>query len=284
MDAKKLLNTGNLKWFLGVFLAPYVLKKSLYKVEPGYQAIKFDVFSGVGTRVYREGYHLLIPFVQRPIIYDCKMKNHVFMCVCGTKDLQIVTLKTRLISRPNTDSLPDLYRLLGMNFEEKVLFSIVYEVAGAVISGFNASQLISQRDNISLKIKQKLKEKSKDFFIDLDDVALIDINFSKEFSDAIEKKQVAQQDAERMKFLVEQALEDKKSTIIRAMGEAESVRKFGEANKLGSAFLELRKIETARSISNSLKDTNNKVILDSNSLYMNLPAANANLSYDSISK
>ena len=74
-----------------------------------------------------------------------------------------------------------------------------------------------------------------------------------------------------MKFLVEQALEDKKSTIIRAMGEAESVKKFGEANKLGSAFLELRKIEVARHISSILKDSQNKIILDANSLYMNLP-------------
>jgi prohibitin 2 len=99
----------------------------------------------------------------------------------------------------------------------------------------------------------------------------IDITFSKEFSEAIEKKQVAEQEAERMKFLVEQALEDKKSTIIKAMGEAESVMKFGEANRLGSSFLELRKIETAKYISSVLKDTQNKVVLNADSLYMNLP-------------
>jgi len=70
---------------------------------------------------------------------------------------------------------------------------------------------------------------------------------------------------------VEQALEDKKSTIIKAMGEAESVRKFGEANKLGAYFLELRKIETSRNISSLLKDTHNKVVLNADSLYLNLP-------------
>jgi prohibitin 2 len=74
-----------------------------------------------------------------------------------------------------------------------------------------------------------------------------------------------------MKFIVDQAVEDKKSTIIKAIGEAESVKKFGEANKLSSAFLELRKIETAKYISNILKNSPNKVILDTNSLYMNLP-------------
>jgi len=76
-----------------------------------------------------------------------------------------------------------------------------------------------------------------------------------------------------MKFLVDQALEDKKSTIIRAQGEAESVKKFGEANAVNTAFLELRKIETAKNISNLLQRSNNRVILDSNSLYLNLPTS-----------
>lgn len=74
-----------------------------------------------------------------------------------------------------------------------------------------------------------------------------------------------------MKFLVEQALEDKKSTIIKAMGEAESVMKFGEANKLGAYFLELRRIETSKFISGLLKDSHNKVVLNADTLYLNLP-------------
>jgi prohibitin 2 len=78
-----------------------------------------------------------------------------------------------------------------------------------------------------------------------------------------------------MKFIVEQALQDKKSTIIKAMGEAESVHKFGEANKIGSSFLELRRIETAKYISNLLKDSQNKIMLNTDSLYMNLPIRNS---------
>ena len=78
-----------------------------------------------------------------------------------------------------------------------------------------------------------------------------------------------------MKFLVDKALQEKKSTIIKAMGESESVKKFGEANKVGSSFLELRRIETAKFISSVLKDSNNKVLLNADSLYMNLPIRNA---------
>jgi prohibitin 2 len=167
---------GSVKFILGFVLAPYVIKHSIYKVEPGYLAIKFDILSGVMPKVYREGYHLAIPFIQRPLIYDCRMKNHVLVSVCGTKDLQIVQLKTRLISRPDSDNLPKLYRLLGMNFEDRVLYSIVYEITGAVLSQYNASQLINQRDTISHLIKHRLQEKAKEFFIDLDDVALVNFD------------------------------------------------------------------------------------------------------------
>lgn len=177
MNFKSLnINFSYFKPILALVVAPWIIKHSIYKVEPGYLAIKFDVFSGVLEKVNKEGYHLLIPFIQRPIIYDCRMKNNVFVSVCGTKDLQIVSLKTRLISRPDSDNLPKLYRLLGMKFEERVLFSIVYEISGAVLSQYNASQLINQRDTISYLIKQRLQEKAKEFYIELDDVALVFIS------------------------------------------------------------------------------------------------------------
>ena len=87
MDMKKLVIKPSTlyKYAFGTFIGGYILYKSLFRVEPGFKALKFNIFSGVGTRTFREGYHLLVPFVQRPIIYDCKLKNSVFTAVCGTK-------------------------------------------------------------------------------------------------------------------------------------------------------------------------------------------------------
>lgn len=256
---------------LGLLLGTYTLYKSLFKVEPGFRAIKFNSIKGVGTTTYSEGFHLLIPYLERPIIYDCRMKNYVYTCVCGTKDLQTITLKTRLILRPNRLKLPELYRLLGRDYEERALLSIVYEICGVAVSQYNAAQINSQRDNISYFIKQRIQEKAKELFLDIDDCALIDILFSAQFSEAIEKKQVAQQEAERMKFFVEQALEDKKSTIIKTIGETEAVKKFGEANQYSNAFLMLRRLETAKHMSKLVKNSSNRIMLDTNAFFLNLP-------------
>lgn len=71
----------------GVFILALVLKKAIYRIEPGFQSIHFNIVSGIGSKVYKEGYHLIVPFLERPIIYDCRMKNHMFLCVCGTKGI-----------------------------------------------------------------------------------------------------------------------------------------------------------------------------------------------------
>ena len=118
---------------MGFFFLMVMIKKGIYRNEPGYQSLHFNLLSGIGKQTFREGYHIVIPFLERPIIYDCKMKNHMYLCVCGTKDLQTVQLKTRLITRPDAGKLPELYRLLGLNYDERVLYSIVYEICGVVL-------------------------------------------------------------------------------------------------------------------------------------------------------
>lgn len=104
----------------------------------------------------------------------------------------------------------------------------------------------------------------------LDDVSITDLTFGQEFTKAIEEKQIAQQQAERAKYVVEQAIQDKKSTIIKAQGEAKSAELFGEAMKKSPAFIELRRIEAAREIANLLSQSRNKVYLEADTLLLNL--------------
>ena len=82
--------------------------------------------------------------------------------------------------------------------------------------------------------------------------------------------QVAQQDAERARFTVTRAEQDKKSTIVRAKGEAESAKLIGQAVKDNPAFIALRKIEAAREIADTVATAPNRLYLNSDSLLLDL--------------
>ena len=121
-----------------------------------------------------------------------------------------------------------------------------------------------------MKIRASLNERLKDFYIVLDDVSITELAFGQEFSRAIEEKQIAMQEAERAKYIVEQAEQDKLSEIARAQGEAQAIINFGEANAQTTAFLEMQRIEAAKKIASIMGKSRNRVYLEADTLLLNL--------------
>lgn len=243
---------------------------SLYTVDGGHRGVVFNRIYGIKDDVYGEGTHFVLPWFEWPIIFDVRTRPKELPSLTGTRDLQNVNISLRVLYKPDNKHLPSILSFFGTDYDKRILPSLMNETLKAVVAQFNAEQLTTQREEVSRLIKRNLTERADEFHIKIEDCAITHLSFGREYSKAVEDKQVAQQDAERAKFLVDIAEQDRKSRIIHAQGEAQAALMVGLAMKKNPAFAELRRIDAARQIAQSIANSPNRVFLNSDQLLVNL--------------
>ncbi|GFH10925.1 PHB domain-containing protein [Haematococcus lacustris] len=225
-----------MKWAVGLGVGASVLQTSLYTVDGGERAVMFDRFRGVLNETSGEGTHFRIPWVQTPTIMDIRTRAKTISSVTGTKDLQMVNMSLRMLSKPDEMQLPAIFKNLGVDWEDRVLPSIGNEVVNAGVAA--ACYDCSQQAWRCVQVRDNLMQRASDFGIVLEDIAITHLSFGVEFTKAVEMKQVAEQDAERAKFVVMKA-----------------------EQAFGSGIIELRRIEAARDIADTLSRSRGVVYL-----------------------
>lgn len=163
---------------------------SVYTVDGGHRAVVFNRISGMEEKVRGEGLNFVIPWFQRPYIYDVRTRPCNLQTLTGSKDLQMVTIGVRLLHKPNPNRLVWIYQHLGMNYDERVLPSLMNECAKAVVARYNANELLTLREQVSADIRAELLQRASQFNVVLEDVAITHLSFSPEYARAVEAKQV----------------------------------------------------------------------------------------------
>lgn len=126
---------------------------------------------------------------------------------------------------------------------------------------------------VSQKVSDDLTERAAQFGVILDDISITHLTFGKEFTQAVEMKQVAQQEAEKARFLVEKAEQQKQASIISAEGDAQAAELLAKAfAEAGDGLIELRRIEAAEDIAYQLSRSRQVSYLPGNqNTLLNLP-------------
>merc|ERR1719352_456880 len=167
-----------------------------------------------------------------------------------------------MLFKPQIEGIPTIHKTLGEDYDERVLPSVANEVIKATIAQYNAEQLLTHREHVSTEIREAIVARAAQFNILMDDVSITHLTYGKEFATAIEEKQVAEQDAERQKFIVARSEQERQATVIRSEGEAEAAKLISEALKThGSGLIEVRRIDAAKDIAESLAKSPNVMYL-----------------------
>lgn len=224
-----------------VLLALMTVGRSFIVVGAGERAVVFNRFSGLMPGQLGEGLHLLMPFVQEATRYNVKTQNYTMSNSTSeantsagnandalqalTSDGLPVTLELSVQYHVDPEHVDRLHEMVGPDYLENILRPQTRADVRMVVAQYPVVDVYGARrariiDEINIRLRALLAKND----IILESALLRDVSFSPQFQKAIEQKQVAQQEVQRMAFVVEQADKERRRKIIEAEGEAESIR------------------------------------------------------------
>lgn len=244
--AKVKLDVGVLKkttkYILSIIVLLVIIFGSFYIVQAGERAV-LVTFGKPSVEAKGEGLHFKIPLIQKAIKMDVKTQKYQADLSAASSDLQDVSTTIAINYHIIPESAPEIYQTIGLDYADKVIYPLEQETNKGVTAQYTAEQLITKREEVRQKMKDNLIEKLRSRQIVVEEVSIIDFKFSESFTQAIEAKVTAEQNALAAKNKLEQVKYEVEQKVAQARGEAESIRIQSAALRDNPDILQLRWIE-----------------------------------------
>ena len=199
----------------------FVIINSVTIIDAGHTGV-INTLGRVSENVLQEGLHLKIPFVQRIIKMDNRIVKLEVETEAFSKDLQTVETKLAINYRVSKDKSYAIYKNVGSDYETVLVSPAVNEVLKAITAKYTAEESVANRSLISQGLIEELNNKLNKNGIYVEDVNIINFEFSEAYIAAIEEKQVAEQRLLKAKT-------EKEEAIVKAEAAAETLRIQSEA-------------------------------------------------------
>ena len=174
-------------------------------------------FGRVTGKEVGEGLHIVMPFgVEQITIYDIKVAKLSDDIAAATRDLQDVNATVALNYRVEAGAVSNLHKTVGPQFVEKIVEPAINEVFKAASAQYSAAELLAKRPEVKQITVEGLKDRLSKYGISVDDLSIVNFQFSPTFTKAIEEKQAAEQNVQRAKFNLEAAQADSQAQQVQA--------------------------------------------------------------------
>lgn len=201
----------------------WLLAGSFAVVPTGHTGI-LTTFGKVENTTLESGLHFKLP-IQEVVVMDNRTQKSVVELSCFSSDIQEVAVKYSINYQIQKTDAQNIYKTIGAKYYDVVMLPRIEVAVRSVIAKYTAETLIENRDALSAQITDILLKELAEYNIDVVNTAIEDMDFSDVFTQAVEAKQVAQQEKlkaeteQEQKTMEEQAAADRQ--VITAKAEAE---------------------------------------------------------------
>ncbi len=240
-----------------IFAIIVIVAMGVIVINPGERGVVFNIFTGVSPDMLGEGIHVVVPVINRVFLYDVKRLEYTMSAMKSdgmkmsdddsmwspTREGLQVGLDVTCWFRVDPTKLNLLHQKLGVRYAETTVWPSIRSVLRSVIAGYSIVDVYSEKRTLIQKnIFEQLRDSLAKDNIIIEELLLRDVRFPAEFTKSIEEKQVAQQSAERMKFVLEKEQREAERKVIEAEGQAKSIKIINEALAQNNSYLEYLKV------------------------------------------
>jgi len=223
-------------------LIAFIGLNSIVIVTPG-QAGVISILGKAQDNPLLEGVHFKPPLISVVDIYDLTVQKFEVPAQSSTRDLQDLTASFAINFRLDPMKVVEIRRTQGslQNIVSKIIAPQTQESFKIAASLRTAEESVTRRSELKDDFDAALSDRLEKYGIIILDTSVVDLNFSKDFSKAVEEKQIAEQRAQRAVYVAQEAEQEAQAQINRARGQAEAQRLSAESLKAEGGDLVLKR-------------------------------------------
>lgn len=228
---------------IGILIVVLVLAaaQATYVVQPGFRGVEVTL-GRVSEQFKPEGFGTKAPFMTQVVQVPVRQITRELEAESYSSDLQQVNVSLRVLYRIPEGSVVRIFKEYAGDPFDSLIAPRVQEALKEVTALQSAEQIVKKREDIKIRALAAAKEKIGSL-LNVEDLVLENITLSKELEAAIESKMVQEQEAAKARFTQQKAQIEADTAIIRAKGEAESIRIRAEAIRDNPGLIQLQIVE-----------------------------------------